>query len=114
MWRRTPDQIEVIGVAPPVRRPPRRLAGVVACQIIDFRIEREEDLNRLEQAVSAINREHPDLVFLTGRLFFRADTMRRYIGRFGRVLTELQSAGGIFAIAGKHDHWSSFWIIGCC
>jgi predicted MPP superfamily phosphohydrolase len=111
MWRRTIDEIEVMRAALPVRRLPRRLAGLVACQISDFHIDREEDLNRLEQAVSIINREHPDLVFLTGDYFSRPDTMRRYIRHFGHVLAELKSAGRIFAIAGNHDHSSSFWII---
>lgn len=111
MWRQTIDEIEVMRVALPVRRLPRRLAGVVACQISDFHIDREEDLNRLKQAVSTINHEHPDLVFLTGDYFSARDTMRRYIGHFGRVLAELKPAGGIFAIAGNHDHSSSFWTI---
>ena len=111
MWRRTIDQIEVVRVALPVRRLPAALEGVVACQISDFHVDRDEDLNRLEQAVQKVNRQHPDLVFLTGDYFSGPETMRRYVGEFGRVLAGLNPSAGTFAIAGNHDHWASFRLI---
>jgi predicted MPP superfamily phosphohydrolase len=111
MWRRTIDNLEVVRIALPVRRLPEGLAGVVACQISDFHVDRDEDLQRLEQAVIAINRQRPDLVLLTGDYFSGPTTMRRYIGEFRRVLSELAPAVGVFAIAGNHDHWSSFAMI---
>jgi predicted MPP superfamily phosphohydrolase len=111
MWRRTIDQIEVVRVALPVRRLPTALEGVVACQISDFHVDRDEDLNRLEQAVQKVNRQHPDLVFLTGDYFSGPDTMRRYVGEFRRALAGLNPSIGTFAIAGNHDHWASFRVI---
>jgi predicted MPP superfamily phosphohydrolase len=111
MWRRTIDQIEVVRVALPVRRLPAALEGIVACQISDFHVDRDEDLNRLEQAVQKVNRQHPDLVFLTGDYFSGPETMRRYVGEFGRVLAGLNPSAGTFAIAGNHDHWASFRLI---
>ncbi|HVC44443.1 MAG TPA: metallophosphoesterase [Candidatus Binataceae bacterium] len=111
MWRRTIDDVEVVRVELPVRRLPTALAGLVACQISDFHVDRDEDLNRLEQAVRTINRQQPDLVFLTGDYFSGPDTMRRYLGGFQRALAELKPKSGVFAIAGNHDHWSSFGMI---
>jgi uncharacterized protein len=111
MWRRTIDNIEVVRVELPVRRLPAALAGLVACQISDFHVDRDEDLNRLELAVRTINRQQPDLVFLTGDYFSGPDTMRRYLGGFQQALAELSPKTGVFAIAGNHDHWSSFGII---
>lgn len=111
MWRRTLDEIEIVRVALPVRRLPAALSGVVACQISDFHVDRDEDLHRLEQAVRAINRQHPDLVFLTGDYFSGPDTMRRFLGGFRRALADLNPTTGVFAIAGNHDHWSSFGLI---
>jgi uncharacterized protein len=111
MWRRTIDEIEIVRVALPVRRLPPVLEGVVGCQISDFHVDRDEDLNRLQQAVKAINRQHPEFVFLTGDYFSGPDTMRRYIGDFRRALSELNPSCGLFAIAGNHDHWSSFPMI---
>lgn len=108
MWRRTLDRIEVVRVTLPVRRLPHALEGAVACQISDFHLDRDEDVSRLEQAVAAINRNNPDFVFLTGDYFSGPDTMRRYIGEFRRTLAGLNPSIGVFAIAGNHDHWSSF------
>jgi predicted MPP superfamily phosphohydrolase len=111
MWRRTIDDVEVVRVDLPVRRLPATLAGLVACQISDFHVDREEDLARLQRAVETINRQHPDFVFLTGDYFSGPDTMRRYIDDFRRALADLNPKFGVFAIAGNHDHWSSFGMI---
>ena len=111
MWRRTIDAIEVVRVELPVRHLPTRLEGVVACQISDFHVDRDEDLNRLQQAVKSLNRLRPDFIFLTGDYFSGPDTMRRYIGEFSRALSDLNTTSGLFAIAGNHDHWSSFPVI---
>ena len=111
MWRRTIDDVEVVPVELPVRRLPAGLTGVVACQISDFHVDREEDLARLEKAVETINRQQPDFVFLTGDYFSGPDTMRRYLDGFRRALGNLAPKSGVYAIAGNHDHWSSFGMI---
>ena len=111
MWRRTIDNVEVVPVDLPVRRLPEALSGLVACQISDFHVDREEDLARLQQAVDTINRQDPDFVFLTGDYFSGPDTMRRYIDDFRRALKNLTPRHGVFSIAGNHDHWSSFGMI---
>ena len=111
MWRRTIDDVEVVPVDLPVRQLPAALTGLVACQISDFHVDREEDLARLEKAVETINRQHPDFVFLTGDYFSGPDTMRRYLDGFRRALANLNPKVGVFSIAGNHDHWSSFSMI---
>ncbi|HLX37236.1 MAG TPA: metallophosphoesterase, partial [Candidatus Binataceae bacterium] len=108
MWRRTIDEMEIANIALPVRALPEALAGVVACQISDFHLDMDEDVERLELAVDAINREKPEFVFLTGDYFSGPDTMRRYVGGFRHALARLHPKVGVYAVAGNHDHWSSF------
>src|SRR5215467_4807148 len=98
MWRRTIDEIEVVRVELPVRRLQPGLNGIVACQISDFHLDRDEDVARLEQAVKTINRQRPEFVFLTGDYFSGPATMRYYIEPFRRALAELNPAVGLFAI----------------
>ena len=107
MWRRTIDAIQVSEVPLPVRGLPAALQGVVACQISDFHVDRDEDVERLQLAVEAINRQRPDLIFLTGDYFSGPDTMHRYLGEFRSALKKLSAQAGVFAILGNHDHWSS-------
>src|ERR1700686_2059702 len=108
MWRKTIDAVEVTQVALPVRALPLALKGVVACQISDFHLDMDEDVERLELAVDVINREKPEFVFLTGDFFSGPDTMRGYVGAFRHALARLNPKVGVFAVAGNHDHWSSF------
>ncbi len=108
MWRRTIDEIEVTNIALPVRALPPALQGVIACQISDFHLDMDEDVERLELAVDTINRAKPEFVFLTGDYFSGPDTMRRYVGAFRHALARLNPKVGVFAVAGNHDHWSSF------
>ncbi|HUO05729.1 MAG TPA: metallophosphoesterase [Candidatus Binataceae bacterium] len=107
MWRRTIDTIHVSEISLPVRGLPVALSGVTACQISDFHVDRDEDLERLELAVETINRERPDLIFLTGDYFSGHDTMRRYIDPFRDAISKLRPGAGLFAILGNHDHWAS-------
>ena len=107
MWRKTIDELDIARVDLPVRGLRDSHRGVVACQISDFHVDRDEDLARLLLAVEAINSEHPDLVFLTGYYFSGPDTMRRYIDPFISTLRNLAPRVGVFGILGNHDHWSS-------
>ncbi len=107
MWRRTIDNILLSEVSLPVRGLPTALAGLVACQISDFHVDRDEDLERLGSAVETINQQQPDLVFLTGDYFSGPDTMHRYLGAFSDALKDLRPQVGVYAILGNHDHWSS-------
>ena len=107
MWRKTIDEIDVARIDLPVRGLQGSHRGIVACQISDFHVDRDEDLARLFLAVEAINREHPDLVFLTGDYFSGPDTMHRYVDAFRGALRHLKPKHGLFAILGNHDHWAS-------
>lgn len=107
MWRRTIDEIHVTAVDLPVRGLPDAMRGLVACQISDFHVDRDEDFERLGMAVEAINQQDPDLVFLTGDYFSGPDSMRRYLVAFRDALKGLRPRSGLFAILGNHDHWSS-------
>ena len=111
VWRRTIDHLDVRHVTLPVRNLPAGLDGMIACQISDFHLDRDEDLERLDRAVETINRQHPDLVFLTGDYFSDPESMRRNLAGFRQRLAALKPKLGVFAIAGNHDHWSSFAMI---
>lgn len=104
-------QTEVTGVDLPIRGLPSAFDGLVACQVSDFHLDSEADLHRLQGAVRTINKQRPDLVFLTGDYFSTAKSMWCYIDEFGRALGELKPRLGLFAIAGNHDHSLSFWAI---
>lgn len=108
MWRRTIDDVKVEHIRLPVRGLPPALEGLVACQLSDFHVDRDEDLERLVFAVRTANEQRPDLVFLTGDYFTGPQTARRYLDGFRRALNELSPRVGVFAIAGNHDHWASF------
>jgi predicted MPP superfamily phosphohydrolase len=107
IWRRTIDHLDVAHVDLPVRGLAEGLRGVVACQISDFHVDRDEDLDRLHEAVDAINQQTPDLVFLTGDYFSGPETMHRYLGAFRDTLARLKPQAGVMAVLGNHDHWSS-------
>jgi len=107
IWRRTLDEIDVTRIRLPVRGLPPALEGMVACQLSDLHVDRDEDLERLVLAVGAVNAERPDLVFLTGDYFTGPETMRRYLGGFREAISALAPRLGVFAVAGNHDHWSS-------
>ncbi|MGC1341024.1 MAG: metallophosphoesterase [Candidatus Binataceae bacterium] len=107
IWRRTIDNLDVTRIELPVRGLAEVHRAVVACQISDFHVDRDEDLARVHLAVEAINRERPDLVFLTGDYFSGPDTMQRYLTPFREALSGLKPAHGVIAILGNHDHWSS-------
>jgi len=106
MWRRTIDRVELTRVELPVRALPGALSGIVACQISDLHVDRDEDVERLGRAVEMINRERPDFVFLTGDYFSGPDTRRRYLAAFRDALSKLAPRSGLFAIGGNHDHWA--------
>ncbi|MGH7916155.1 MAG: metallophosphoesterase, partial [Candidatus Binataceae bacterium] len=111
IWRQTIDGLEIVPVTLPVRNLPPACEGLITCQISDFHVDRDEDLRRLEHAVEVINLQQPELVFLTGDYFSGPETMRRYLDGFRRALAQLRPAHGVFAVAGNHDHWSSFGMI---
>jgi predicted MPP superfamily phosphohydrolase len=103
IWRRTIDHLDVVHVDLPVRGLAEGLRGVVACQISDFHVDRD----RLYEAVTAINLQKPDLVFLTGDYFSGPETMHRYLGAFRDTLARLKPHAAVMAVLGNHDHWSS-------
>ena len=107
IWRRTLDEIDVTRIRLPVRGLPAALEGLVACQLSDLHVDRDEDLQRLVLAIDAVNAQRPDLVFLTGDYFTGPQTMRRYLGGFRSALSALAPRLGVFAVAGNHDHWAS-------
>src|SRR5215469_12813435 len=101
IWRRTLDEIDVTRIRLPVRGLPTALEGMVACQLSDLHVDRDEDLERLLLAVEATNAQRPDLVLLTGDYFTGPETMRRYLTGFRDAMRALKPRLGTFAVAGN-------------
>src|SRR5260370_41609347 len=105
IWRRTLDEIDVARVRLPVRGLPAALEGMVACQLSDLHVDRDEDLERLVLAVGAVNAQQPDLVFLAGDYFTGPETMRRYLAGFPQAGRAPKPRLGGFARPRNYDHW---------
>ena len=96
IWRRTLDEIDVTRIRLPVRGLPAALEGMVACQLSDLHVDRDEDLERLVLAVGAVNAQQPDLVFLTGDYFTGPRDDAPLPGRISRGDKRAQAAPGRF------------------
>jgi hypothetical protein len=105
------DQIDVTNLDLPVHRLPASFEGLTACQLSDLHVDSETDLLRVEKALTIIQATRPDMVFLTGDYFSTHKSMKRYIGALQRLLAQLKTPLGVFAITGNHDHNASFWSI---
>jgi predicted MPP superfamily phosphohydrolase len=108
LWRRMLDEIEVVRLDLPVRGLAPAHRGLRACQLSDLHVDRDEDLERVEQAVNRVNDERPALVFLTGDYFSEPPAMRRYLVPLARALGHLRPTMEAFAVPGNHDNWCSF------
>src|SRR5260370_35013008 len=64
IWRRTLAEIDVARVRLPVRGLPAALEGMVACQLSDLHVDRDEDLGRLVLAVGARSAQQRSLLFM--------------------------------------------------
>jgi len=83
----------------PIPNLPRALDGLRIGQICDLHLGPATPLSRVEQAVTLINAEAPDLVALTGDF---VDDPLHIIG-YAEVLALSQSRLGCFACLGNHD-----------
>lgn len=108
LWRQMLDEIDLVRLDLPVRGLSPAHRGLKVCQLSDLHVDRDEDLERLERAVSRVNHERPALVFLTGDYFSEPPAMRRYLAPSARALARLSPAVAAFAIPGNHDNWCSF------
>ncbi len=85
----------------PIQNLPQRLSGLKLIQMSDFHAEGWSLSQRLlQQAITASNREYPDLVLLTGD--FITDNPAP-IDALANQLRSLQSRYGTYAILGNHD-----------
>ena len=91
---------------------PAALEGMVACQLSDLHVDRDEDLERLVLAVGAVNAQQPDLVFLTGDYFTGPRDDAPLPGGISRGDKRTQAAPGRFRgrrqsrslVFGRADH----------
>ena len=65
------------------------------------------DLVKLREIVELTNRQQPDLVLLAGDYVIQGVLGGAKVdpGKIASVLGRLQSATGVYAVLGNHDHW---------
>ena len=78
--------------------------GYRLIQISDFHIGTWIDRSRLEEAVSMVNHQHPDLVAITGD--FVTYHPKKHAADLVTALRKLKASDGILAVLGNHDHWT--------
>lgn len=78
--------------------------GYRVAQISDFHIGTWMNRERLEEAVSLVNQQQPDLVAITGD--FVTFTPEKFSDSLAAALSRLQPPDGALAVLGNHDHWS--------
>lgn len=78
--------------------------GYRIVHISDFHIGTWMDRPRLEEAVQMVNRQHPDLIVITGD--FVTFHPRKHASDLVAGLSELSAKDGVLAVLGNHDHWT--------
>jgi predicted MPP superfamily phosphohydrolase len=73
-------------------------------QISDIHIGTWMNRPRLCEAIDLVNRQHPDLVAITGD--FVTYDPERFADDLTTTLRRLKSRDGVVAVLGNHDHWS--------
>jgi len=78
--------------------------GYRLIQISDFHIGTWIDRSRLEEAVSMVNQQHPDLIAITGD--FVTYHPKKHAADLVTALRKLKANDGTLAVLGNHDHWT--------
>ncbi len=78
--------------------------GYRLVQISDLHVDQWTSVERLESIVENVNRQHPDLVAITGDFITHNPDM--YAGELTDMLRAIKSKDGVYAILGNHDHTS--------
>ncbi len=96
----TTDHLKIRNYRIPLPDWPRERTRIV--HISDLHIDHALPLSYYEKAFEAVNRLHPDLLFLTGDFVDRADRLMDALHLF----RELKPAIGCYAVLGNHDYWA--------
>ncbi len=99
-----PNWIEVTHHTVTLPRLDPAFNGYRIAQISDIHVDTWMHGERLQRAVDLLNREHADLVVITGdfvsrRVIYDADQL-------ANALKAIQSEDGVLAIPGNHDHYN--------
>lgn len=67
----------------------------------DLHVDDNLPLRYFQDVVACANDHAPDFVFLTGDFVTRAE----HVSKLPGILNALESAKGVYAVLGNHDHW---------
>lgn len=93
----------VTEVTVPIKNLAAPLSGFTVVQLSDLHLGTIYKPRWLREVVDRINRLAPDLVVITGDLIDRDDAVEDWTP-YARVLKDLKSSHGVFAVAGNHDN----------
>jgi uncharacterized protein len=100
---RQSEQIEVTQVSLSLPSLGPAFYGYRLVQFSDIHMDTWMTHERLTEIVELVNRQKPDLVAITGD--FVGSNPARYAGSLVESLRKLDSADGVVAVLGNHDHW---------
>jgi predicted MPP superfamily phosphohydrolase len=98
-----PGWLSVERVDVPIRNLPHGLAGLRIAQLSDLHASPQIAPAQLAQAASAVLREQPDLVVLTGDYVTHG---LEHLPDAIAAIAMLAAPLGVFAVLGNHDHWT--------
>jgi predicted MPP superfamily phosphohydrolase len=78
--------------------------GYRLVHISDFHIGTWMDRERLEEAVTLVNHQHPDLIAITGDLVTYHPN--KHADDLVTAMRHLRASDGTLAVLGNHDHWT--------
>ena len=106
---REPSHVELVRVVMPLARLPKAFDGFTIAQLSDFHYD-EFSVTPIQKAIRIVNRLDPDLVVLTGDfvttsvfLTHREPEAAKAAEPCARLLRDLRSHLGSFAVLGNHD-----------
>src|SRR4029453_1430496 len=91
-----------------LRRLPKEFESFRIVQLSDIHHGPFSDRDQIERAVDTANRLKPDIIALTGDYISKE---RHYAAPCAEMLGRLEARHGVFAVVGKHDHWTDAALI---
>ena len=87
---------------------PASLDGLTIAHLSDLHHGTHVPIERIGDAVRAVNRLQPDIVALTGDFVSGSAS---FAAPCAEQLRALQAASGVFACLGNHDHWTDAQVV---
>ncbi len=103
-----PDRLVVNPVTINLHRWPSSFAGLKIVVVSDLHVGSPHiGVDKLQEVVSTINRQNPDLILIAGDFVIQGVAGGRFVEPelIADKLKELRARWGVFAVLGNHDWW---------